>query len=62
MRDILHHPDFRALEAAWRSLHFLIRRLETDEQLTVSVLDVTKAELTADLVGRGPRSSGILGP
>ena len=36
MRDILHHPDFRALEAAWRSLHFLVRRLETDEQLTVS--------------------------
>ena len=60
MRDILHHPDFRALEAAWRSLHFLIRRLETDEQLTVSVLDVTKAELTADLDSAADlRSSGI---
>ena len=60
MRDILHHPDFRALEAAWRSLHFLIRRLETDEQLTVSLLDVTKAELTADLESAAdPRSSGI---
>ncbi len=55
MRGILHHPDFQALEAAWRSLHFLIRRLETDEQLTVSVLDVTKAELTTALLTAGSR-------
>jgi type VI secretion system protein ImpC len=60
MRDILHHPDFRALEAAWRSLHFLVRRLETDGQLTVSVLDVTGAELAGDLdQAAGPRPTGV---
>jgi type VI secretion system protein ImpC len=49
MRDILHHPDFQALEAAWRGLQFLTRRLNTDAQLTVSLLDLTKAELAEDL-------------
>ncbi len=33
MRRILHHPDFQALEAAWRGLKLLVSRLETDEQL-----------------------------
>ncbi len=51
MRSILHHPDFQALEAAWRALFFLVRRLETDQQLTISLLDVSPAELAADLIG-----------
>ncbi|RPJ04005.1 MAG: hypothetical protein EHM36_11435, partial [Deltaproteobacteria bacterium] len=29
MRRILHHPDFQAIEAAWRGLYFLVSRLET---------------------------------
>src|SRR5215813_12537299 len=29
MNAILHHPDFQALESAWRALDFLVRRLET---------------------------------
>lgn len=49
MRRILHHPDFQALEAAWRGLHFLISRLETGEGLKVYVLDATKEDLAADL-------------
>jgi type VI secretion system protein ImpC len=60
MREILHHPDFQALEAAWRSLHFLTRRLETDGQLTISLVDVTKAELAEDLdSAEDLRSSGV---
>src|SRR5262249_10778472 len=33
MRAILHHPQFQAMEALWRGLYFLARRLDTDTQL-----------------------------
>lgn len=49
MRKILHHPLFQALEAAWRGLDHVIRRVETDSQLKIYILDVSKAELLADL-------------
>jgi type VI secretion system protein ImpC len=49
MRMLLHHPIFQELEAAWRSLDFLVRNLETDETLQVFVLDVSRAEVAADL-------------
>jgi type VI secretion system protein ImpC len=48
MRAILHHPDFQALEAAWRGLDFLARGVETDNQLKLYILDVSLAELAAD--------------
>jgi type VI secretion system protein ImpC len=50
MRKILHDIDFQALEAAWRGLHFLISQLETDENLKLFVIDISKAELAADLL------------
>jgi type VI secretion system protein ImpC len=50
MRTILHHADFQALEAAWRGLFLLTRRLETDENLQLTLLDVTRAELAGDLL------------
>ncbi len=49
MRRILHHPDFQAIESAWRGLRFCLRGLETDEQLVVYLLDVSKSELISDL-------------
>jgi type VI secretion system protein ImpC len=49
MRAILHHPDFQALEAAWRGVDFLVRRLETDERLSLHLLDSSPDELAADL-------------
>ena len=48
-RDILHHRDFQALEAAWRGLYLLTRRLDTDGPLSISLLDLTRAELADDL-------------
>lgn len=47
MRTLLHHPKFQALEAAWRALYFLTRRLDTDEQLKIFVVDLPQEELTA---------------
>ncbi len=48
---VLHHPSFQALEASWRGLHLLVHRLETNAQLCVHLIDISKAELTKDLVG-----------
>lgn len=50
MRALLHQPDFQGLEAAWRGLYFLIRRLDTDANLKLSLLDISRAELAADLM------------
>ncbi len=49
MRALLHHPDCQALEAAWRAVFFLVRRVETDSRLKLYLVDVSKAELAADL-------------
>jgi type VI secretion system protein ImpC len=49
MRALLHHPHFQALEAAWRGVDFLLRNIDTDTSLEVCLLDVSRAELAADL-------------
>jgi type VI secretion system protein ImpC len=51
MRGILHHPEFQALESAWRGLFFLVRRLETGEALKLFLLDISKDGLARDLRG-----------
>jgi type VI secretion system ImpC/EvpB family protein len=50
MRSLLHHPDFKALEAAWRGVRSLISNLELDENLQLHLFDVTRDELLADFV------------
>jgi type VI secretion system protein ImpC len=49
MRALLHIPAFQALEAAWRAVFFLVRGIETSPQLKLYLIDVSKAELAADL-------------
>src|SRR5262245_50749574 len=51
MNAILHHPDFQALESAWRALDFLVRRLETGPNLKLYLLDLSFDEFKADLRG-----------
>lgn len=50
MGRILQHPRFQALESVWRGLYWLVRRLETDEALSVHLLDLPKSEAFKDLV------------
>jgi len=45
INHIIHHEDFQKLEGAWRGLHYMVNNTETDEQLKIRVLNVTKAEL-----------------
>ena len=59
LRAILHHPDFQALEAAWRGASFLVRRLDTDSALQVHLVDISPEELAADLDSDAVESSGI---
>lgn len=60
MRALLHNPDFKELEAAWRCLHFLVNQVQTDENLKLYVLDISKAELETDLSSANQlKSSGI---
>ena len=49
MRRLLHHSDFQHLEAAWRGLAWMTRRLELSTQLKLFILDISKEELAADL-------------
>jgi type VI secretion system protein ImpC len=41
---ILHHPEFQALESAWRGLHYLVNNTETDEMLKISVMNISKKD------------------
>ncbi len=60
MRAILHQPDFQQLEATWRMLHFLVSQVETDETLKIYIIDVSKAELAADLMAADAlQSTGV---
>lgn len=49
MRAILHHPDFQTVEATWRSLELLARRIETGAGLEIVLYDVSAEEWASDL-------------
>jgi type VI secretion system protein ImpC len=48
MRALLHHPDVQSLEARWRAVDLLTRRIETNSQLQFYLIDVSTDELAAD--------------
>jgi type VI secretion system protein ImpC len=52
MAALMHHPGFRALEAIWRSVDFLVRRVETNENLKFFLIDISREELAADLMSQ----------
>jgi type VI secretion system protein ImpC len=50
MNSILHDARFQSLEAAWRGVYWLVSNLELGENLQLSLLDATKAELLQDVI------------
>ena len=60
LAEILHHPDFRRLEATWRGLHYLVYRAETGTMLKIRVFHATKAELLEDVKGSPSFKDSIL--
>ena len=59
MRRVLHDPAFQSLEAAWRGLDFLVRRLDLNESLTVSLLNLSRTELLAGVMGEDGGQSDL---
>ncbi|MGB0126768.1 MAG: type VI secretion system contractile sheath large subunit [Rhodocyclaceae bacterium] len=53
MRAILHAPAFQALQAAWRGVGKLVSGLELGETLQLTLLDVSREELAADVAAAG---------
>ncbi|WP_242396306.1 type VI secretion system contractile sheath large subunit [Anaeromyxobacter oryzisoli] len=49
VNEILHHPDFQKLESAWRSLRFVVERVNFRENVKIEVLSIPKDDLLADL-------------
>lgn len=49
MRAVLHQAEFQNLEALWRGLDMLLRRVETGPALQVLLLDLSAEEFAADL-------------
>lgn len=45
---ILHHPEFQAMESAWRSLKFLVDRTNFRENVKIQILNVSKQTLLED--------------
>lgn len=42
---ILHNERFQQVESAWRGLHYLVNNTETDEQLKIRVMNISKKDL-----------------
>src|SRR5208337_3698773 len=57
LRDILHHPEFQALESLWRGVPLLTRRLDTGTDLTLELIDLPRAALETDLLSTKPLDS-----
>lgn len=51
MRAVLHQSEFQSLEAIWRGVDLLVRRLETSRTLQIVLYDISAEELASDLSG-----------
>lgn len=48
LNEILHHPEFKALEATWRGLHYLVSETDPDLKVKILMLNIGKKELLKD--------------
>ncbi len=48
VNEILHHADFQRLESTWRSLKYLVDKVDFRENIRVEFLNVSKEDLLAD--------------
>jgi len=49
MNLIIHSEAFQQIESAWRGLHYMVTNSETDAQLKIKVMNVSKKELSNNL-------------
>ncbi|MCA9752826.1 MAG: type VI secretion system contractile sheath large subunit [Gemmatimonadetes bacterium] len=48
LNEIMHHPEFQALEGSWRGLNHLVMNSETGESMKIRVLGASKKDLLRD--------------
>lgn len=48
LNEVLHNPEFQALESGWRSLKFLVDRTDFRQNIKIEMLNVSKDDLLAD--------------
>jgi type VI secretion system protein ImpC len=46
--EILHHPAFQKIEAAWRGLKFMVDRTDFRENVKLNIVNCSKEDLLAD--------------
>jgi type VI secretion system protein ImpC len=49
VNEIIHAPEFQQIESAWRGLNYLVMNSETDANLKIRVMNVSKNELYRNL-------------
>lgn len=54
LNEILHHPEFQALEAIWRSVYTLLFAEDEDENQSFYLLNLSKAALVTDMQQGAP--------
>ena len=59
LRAVMHHPDFQALESAWRGLDFLVRN--SGENVKLHAISITRAELDRQLAAPGDPATTAIG-
>ncbi|MBV8732970.1 MAG: type VI secretion system contractile sheath large subunit [Acidobacteriia bacterium] len=60
LRAIVGHPQFQTLESAWRSVGFLLSRLETGSNLRIELIDITREEMVTDMLASDDMSASGL--
>ncbi|WP_434391111.1 type VI secretion system contractile sheath large subunit [Melittangium boletus] len=48
VNEIMHHPEVQTLESSWRSLKFLVDRVDFRENIRVEMLNASKEDLLKD--------------
>jgi type VI secretion system protein ImpC len=48
VNEIIHHPEFQKLEAAWRGLYHLVNALEGEPSVKIQIFPVAKKDLFKD--------------
>lgn len=48
MDEVLHNEEFQKLESTWRGLRFLVERTDFNENIKISLFDITKEEALED--------------
>lgn len=49
VNEVMHHPEVQKLESAWRSLRFVIEKVDFRENIKVDLLSVDRDTLQSDL-------------